>query len=173
MFKAAEVERKIREINLLIDMQIKLSLYRTSDHYISSLQQLSWDSLGTKNVSLRMRKSFGSQQIMAAEKTQQKIHRVYPPEIIQTSSPGRLQKRPLEHNDCLLICSVRIARESQDSPNGQYLQFPQLLSNKLSNCYSNAFKKHQNDTGTICLKIILRTWDMFCPMGQLSFICSS
>ena len=52
MFKATEVERKIREINLLIDMLINLSSCRTSDHYFSlSFQQLSWDSLGTKNVS--------------------------------------------------------------------------------------------------------------------------
>ena len=54
MFKAAEVERKIREINLFIDMQITLSLCKNSDHYFSrSLQQLSWDSLETKNVSSR------------------------------------------------------------------------------------------------------------------------
>ena len=43
MFKAVEVERKIR-INLLTDMQINLSLYKTSDHYL-------WDSIGTKNLS--------------------------------------------------------------------------------------------------------------------------
>ena len=53
MFKATEVERKIREINLLIDMQIHLSSCRTSDHcLLLSLQQLSWEqlSLGTKNI---------------------------------------------------------------------------------------------------------------------------
>ena len=32
-------------------------------------------------------------------------------------------------------------------------------------CYSNAFKKHQNNTGTICLNIILRTCDMFLHNG--------
>ena len=52
MFKATEVERKIRDITLLIDMQINLSSWRTSEHYFSlSIQQLSWDWLGTKNVS--------------------------------------------------------------------------------------------------------------------------
>ena len=52
MFKATEVERKIRDITLLIDMQINLSSCRTSEHYFSlSIQQLSWDWLGTKNVS--------------------------------------------------------------------------------------------------------------------------
>ena len=52
MFKASEVERKTREINPLIDMQINLSSRRTSDYYFSqSLQQLPWDLLRTKNVS--------------------------------------------------------------------------------------------------------------------------
>ena len=36
MFKATEVERKIREINLLTDTQINLSSGRTSNHYFSS-----------------------------------------------------------------------------------------------------------------------------------------
>ena len=36
MFKANEVERKI-EINLLIDMQINLSLFRTSDHFFHAV----------------------------------------------------------------------------------------------------------------------------------------
>ena len=38
MFKAAEVEREIREINLFVDLQINLSLCRTSDHYLSLCQ---------------------------------------------------------------------------------------------------------------------------------------
>ena len=43
MCKATEVERKIRERNLLIDLQINLSSCRTSDHYLSlSLHRLSW-----------------------------------------------------------------------------------------------------------------------------------
>ena len=41
MFKAAEVERKTREINLLINIHISLSLYGTSGHYF----------LQSKNVS--------------------------------------------------------------------------------------------------------------------------
>ena len=32
-------------------------------------------------------------------------------------------------------------------------------------CYSDAFKKHWNNTGTICLNIILQTWDMFLHTG--------
>ena len=51
MFKAIEVERKIKEINLLISMK-SLLLYRTSDnHFLLSHQRLSWNLLGTKNVS--------------------------------------------------------------------------------------------------------------------------
>ena len=38
MFKAAEVEREIREINLFVDLQINLSLCRTSDHCLSLCQ---------------------------------------------------------------------------------------------------------------------------------------
>ena len=83
MFKATEVERKIKEINLLIDMQINLSLCRISYHYFSlSLQQLPWDSIRTKMYHLCMRKILESKQIMAAEKMRQKSRRVYPPEII-------------------------------------------------------------------------------------------
>ena len=29
------------------------------------------------------------------------------------------------------------------------------------NCYFNAFKKHWSSIGTICLNVILLTWDMF------------
>ena len=47
-------------------------------------------------------------QIMAAEKMQQKPHRVYPPEIIQTNSLGRLQKKLLKYNDCLYAASIYI-----------------------------------------------------------------
>ena len=59
MINATEVERKIREINILIDMQINFSSCRTSDNYLLlSLQRLSWDSLGAKNVSSIHRKFY-------------------------------------------------------------------------------------------------------------------
>ena len=51
MFKATEVERKIREINLPIDMEINLSSCKTYHYYLLSLQWFLWDLLGTKNVS--------------------------------------------------------------------------------------------------------------------------
>ena len=61
MFRATEAERKIREINLLIKMQINVQSCRNSDQYFSqSLKQLSWDPLGTKNESSKhAQKIFG------------------------------------------------------------------------------------------------------------------
>ena len=54
------------------------------------------------------------------------------------------------HWNTMTVCMQR--------PNGQYHYSAKLLSNKSSNCYSNAFKKHWNNSGTICfLKVILRT----------------
>ena len=67
MFKAIEVERKIKEINLLISMK-SLLLYRTSDNYfLLSHQRLSWNLLGTKNVSSTHSQNFWEgKQFMAA-----------------------------------------------------------------------------------------------------------
>ena len=121
MFKQNKVEKKkIGEINQLIDLQINLSSWRTSDYYLSlSLQRLSWDSLRTKNVSFTHAENIlKGKQIMATEKIRQKSHRVYPPEIMQTSLVVRLQKKSLEHNDCLQV--AQIATESQNFTNGQY-----------------------------------------------------
>ena len=89
-------------------MQINLASCRTSDHYFSLLlQQLSWDLLGTKNVSSQASaKFFESRQIAAAEKILQKSHYVYPHKIIQTSSLVRQQKNSMEHNDCLYVVSI-------------------------------------------------------------------
>ena len=91
-------------------MQIKLQISscRTSDYYLSlSVQQLSWDLLGTKNVSSQASaKFFEGKQITAAEKMWQKSHCVYPHKIIQTSSLGRQQKNSMEHNDCLYVVSI-------------------------------------------------------------------
>ena len=61
-------------------MQIDLSSSRTTDHCFSmSLQQLSWDWLGTKNASSQASaKFFESKQITVDEKMWQKSHCVYP-----------------------------------------------------------------------------------------------
>ena len=64
MFKETEVERKLKEIDLLINMQINLFPCKASDN---SLWQ-SLDSLGTKNVSSTLVQCFfGSQHILAEE----------------------------------------------------------------------------------------------------------
>ena len=60
MFKATELERKIREINLFMKIQINLCSCKTSDHYLLlPLQRLSLGLLETKNVYLPMHKMFG------------------------------------------------------------------------------------------------------------------
>ena len=43
--------------------------------------------------------------MMAAEKMWSKLHSVYPPEIMQTTLLGRLQKKSLQH-DCLYVASL-------------------------------------------------------------------
>ena len=107
MFKATEVERKIREINLLINMQIKLSSCKTSYRYFSvSLQRLSWDSLGTKNLSSMHGQNFWKVNKSWRQKRCGRYHIVYPPEIIKTSTLGKPQKKSLEHKDCLHVASV-------------------------------------------------------------------
>ena len=64
MFKATEVERKIREINLLINILMTIiSCCLPSNCYIT--------------------------------------YCIYPPEIVQTNLLGRLQKKSMEHNNCL------------------------------------------------------------------------
>ena len=103
MFKAAEVGRKIRETNLLINMQINLSSSRISDLYFQlSLQQLSWDLLGTKNISsTHVPKCLEGKQIVATENMWQKSHRVYPPEIINQFAGYAAEKN---HWDTMTAC---------------------------------------------------------------------
>ena len=104
MFKTTEAEWKINKSTC--HMQINLSLCRTSDHYFSlSLQRLSWDSLGTKNVSSTHAQNFWK-VIKCRQKRCGRNHIVYSPEIIQTSSLVRLQKKSLEHNDCLHVACL-------------------------------------------------------------------
>ena len=136
-------------------MQINHSSCRTSDDYfLLSLQQLSWGQLGTKNVSSQASaKFFEGKKIAAAESIWLKSHCVYPHKIIQTSSLGRQQKYSVEHNDC--FCSIHIAMDNQKKPNRQYHYSAKLLSNKLSSYYSNAYKKHCNNSETICLSNVV------------------
>ena len=75
-------------------------------------------------------------QITAAEKMWYKSHHVYPAETTQISSLGRLQKKLLEHNDCLYGAFV-LERRVRKPPIGQCSKSAKLIINKLSNCYSN------------------------------------
>ena len=94
----------------------------------------------------------------------QKSHCVYSPEIIQVSSLGKVEKKLLEHNDCLYRASV-LEQRVRKSPNEQCSQSTKLITNKLSKCYSSGFKKLLNNTGKICLNIILQARDMFLHTG--------
>ena len=87
MFKATEVKRKLREINLRIDMQMNLSSCKTSP----SFQRLSWDLLGTKNVSSAHAQNFWKVNKSWWRKRCNRNHIVSKmslclPQIIQTSS---------------------------------------------------------------------------------------
>ena len=106
MFKSTEVERKIREINLLINMYRNLSLSRTSDHFfLLSLQQLSWDLLGTKSISSTHVQNFWKVNKLWRQKRHAEITSCIS-SWIQTSSLGRLQKKSLKHNCCLYAASA-------------------------------------------------------------------
>ena len=129
---------------------------------------------------------------------------VYPPEIIQSTSLGRLWKnhwntvtaymyrnKESENLQCTMspdnVPSLRNYFQTNcqsvipmllksigttlgqfvRASNKQFPQFAKLLSNKLPKCYSNAFKKHWNNTKAICQNIILRTWDMVLHTGLM------
>ena len=135
LFKATEVERKMRETNLLINMQINLSLCRTSHHYfLLFLQWLSWDLLGTKNASSMYAANHGGRKDVA------EITCVCCPETIQISWLSRLPKKPLEHNDCLYVAFLsqqRVRKPPTDNIPSQQNYFqtncrkviPMLLKN--------------------------------------------
>ena len=96
MFKATEVERKIREINLLIDLQVNLSQCRNSDHYFSVSPVIVIRTHQELKCIIYIYEEFlEGKKIMAAEKMQQESHLVYLPEIPgleQSSMLGRLHK---------------------------------------------------------------------------------
>ena len=84
---------------------------------------------------------------MAAEKMWWKSQSVYPPEMIQTSLLGRLQKKSLEHNEA---CMWHL----------HWNGVPGNPPQKMLMCYSNAFKRRWRNIEKICLDIILLTLDM-------------
>ena len=88
MFKATEVERKTRKINLLIDLQ-KLIFSSIISHYLSC--KCRKDSLGTKNVSCTNVQNWKVNKSLRQKRCGKWYH-VYPPEIIQSTLLGRLWK---------------------------------------------------------------------------------
>ena len=95
---------------------------------------------------LRMRKIFRRQTNHDG-----KSHRVYPPKIIQTSLLGRLHKKSYEHNDYVYVVYV----QNGESGNPQRTIY---LVHKIT---FKQITEVLHNTDTICLNIILRSWDMF------------
>ena len=118
--------KKIREINLLIKLQINLSVCRTSDYQLLlSFKQLSWQQ-----------KRCGGN------------HRVY-----------------ILLKWYKLACSVGCRKNHWNTMNAcmWHLHWNGVPGNppqKMSMCYSNAFKRHWRNIEKICLDIILLTLDM-------------
>ena len=70
---------------------------------------------------------------------------------------------------CVYVVSI-LQWRIRKNLNRQYHYSAKLLSNKLPNYYSNAYKKHCNNSGTICfLNIILLTWDIILYTGLTEF----
>ena len=88
MFKATKVDRKTRKINLFINLQ-KLIFSSIISHCLSS--RCCTDSLGTKKVSSTHAQNRKVNKSLR-QKRYGKQYRVYPPEIIQGTSLGRLWK---------------------------------------------------------------------------------
>ena len=107
---------------------------------------------------LRMRKILEGKQIMTAEKLQLKSHCVYPPEIIRTSSLGRLQKKIIGNTMTAFMQHLHCNRESGNPQPPISLvckiTFKQIA--EVLKCYSNAFKRHWNNTETISFNIIFQ-----------------
>ena len=98
-------------------------------------------------------------QIMVVEKKGKNSHCIYHPETIQTSSMVRMQKKSLEHNDCLYVASITTV--SQETHNGQHPQPIKLLSNKLLSNYHQSVILIIKNIGTTLQQF--DTW--FCTLG--------
>ena len=94
-----------------------------------------------------------------------KLYHVYPPEIIQSTSLGRLRKN---HWSTMTACTLR-PYQSRESENLQRTMslVRKITFKKTVEVLFNAFKKYSNNKGTVCLKIILRTWDMILHSGVI------
>ena len=97
MFKATEVERKTREINLLIDLQ-KLIFSSIISHCLFC--KCRKGSLGTENVSSTHVQNWKVNKPLRQKRCSKGYH-VYPPEIIQSTLLGRLRKN---HRKTMTAC---------------------------------------------------------------------
>ena len=133
MFRASESEEKIREINLLIDMQVNLFACRTSDHYfLLSLQWLSWDSSGTKNVSSTLAQNFWKVNKSWWHKRCGRYHILYILlKYYKLACWVECRKNPWNTMTACMICLYR--RGSQETLNVQYA-VPSLQNYFQRNC---------------------------------------
>ena len=101
-------------------------------------------------------------QIMAAENMRQKLQRVYPLEIVQTNSLGRLQKKSSGHNDCLYLefyCNGESDNPQQKISLVRKITFKQIVEvlfqciKTLEQRWSKQFERN------------LRTWKTFLHTG--------
>ena len=111
MFKATEVERKTREINLLIDLQ-KLIFSSIISHYLSC--KCRKDSLGTKNVSSTHVQNWKVNKSLRQKRCGKWYH-VYPPEIIQSTLLGRLRKNHWKTMTACMYIERRVRKLPTDN----------------------------------------------------------
>ena len=155
------MKKKIREINLLIKCK-QISLNAERQTIISCCLFCHCHETHSDLKLYYLHIHMEDKQMMTTEKMQQKSNQHAGQaleEIIGTHAGQALEE--IIGTQLLLACSIHIATGSSKVPNRQYSQPAKLLSNKFSKCYSNAFKKYWNNTKTVCLNIILQTWDMF------------
>ena len=66
---------------------------------------------------------------------------------------------------CMTACMQHLYQNEESGNPQRTVPLVEIVSNKLLKYYSNAFKKDWNNTGIICLNIIVQTWDMFSHTG--------
>ena len=103
MFKAIKVEKKRNKLTYRSTNK-SLFVQKFRPLFISIPRAIVTRTY--QELKMHSAKFLEYKQIITAEKMQQKSYRVYPSEIIQTSSLGRLQKKSFEHNGCLYLASV-------------------------------------------------------------------
>ena len=146
MFKATEFERKISKINIHMDLQINLSLRRTSDHYLSVSPVIVMRSCSELKMYIYMCAKFlEGKQIMKAEKISCRKNHWISCRKNHWNTMTACMQHPYWNRE--------LRNPQQTMPLVHKITFKQIVK-----CYPNTFKKHWNNTGTICLNVILPTW---------------